>query len=123
MHGLTAEIVVPCVLMVGAAIAIVIIAGLDLMSERKARHKAEEGMVWWAGRFLRLATEIITEQGYKIDVNPDGKITLTKKEELSDLKKPRKEAPAGDSQSPQSESSWRVQSYYPSHQYRTGKNP
>ena len=123
MHGLTAEIVVPCVLMVAAAIAIVVIAGLDLMSERKERRKAEEGMMWWAGLFLRLATEIITEQGYKIDVEPDGKITLTKKEEPSHLEKPRKEAPAGDARSPQSESSsWQVQSYYASHPSRTGKN-
>jgi len=124
MHGLTAEIVIPCVLMVGSAIAIVIIAGLELTSERKKRIKAEDDMVWWAGLFLRLATEVITEQGFKIDVKPDGKITLTKKEEPSNVKKPRKEAPAGDERSPQSESSsWQVQSYYASHPSQTGKNP
>jgi len=126
MHGLTAEIVIPCVLMVGSAIAIVIIAGLELTSERKKRIKAEEGMLWWAGLFLRLAVEVITTQGYKIDVKPDGKITLTKKEEPSKKEVKRKRingAPAGDERSPQSESSsWQVQSYYATHPSQTGKN-
>jgi hypothetical protein len=88
------------------------------------KREAEEGMMWWAGVFLRLATEVITTQGYTINVDPDGKITMTKKEDLSDLKKPRKEAPAGDERSPQSESSsWQVQSYYASHPTPEGKNP
>jgi len=81
MRGLTAEIVVPAVIMVAAAIAIVIITSLDFIQERKKRREAEEGMIWWAGLFISLATKVITEQGYKIDVEPDGKITLTKKEE------------------------------------------
>ena len=123
MHGLTAEIVVPCVIMVAAAIAIVIITSLDFIQERKKRREAEEGMIWWAGLFVSLATKVITEQGYKIDVEPDGKITLTKKEEPSNAEKPRKEAPAGDSQSPQSQSaSWQVQHYSTSSHEPTGKN-
>ena len=108
MHGLTAEIVVPCVLMVASAIAIVVIAGFDLMGERKKRREAEEGMLWWAGLFISLATKVITEQGYKIDVEPDGKITLTEKEEPSEAKKPRKRtssATAGGDGSLQSPSS------------------
>ena len=108
MHGLNATVVVPCVLMVAAAIAIVVIAGFDLMGERKKRRRAEEGMVWWAGLFIRLATEVVIEQGYELDVKHDGKITLTKKEEPSNAEKPRKRtssATAGGDGSLQSPSS------------------
>jgi len=93
------------ILLATAIIGTAVIACYLLWQDKR---KAEEGMMWWAGVFLRLATEVITTQGYTINVDPDGKITMTKKgehekgdDELSAMKQKRKrmaETSAGEGQ-------------------------
>jgi hypothetical protein len=77
----TADIILLPILIAGIAVVIAIIAYLDLADARKRVKKAEGEVEWWVGMFLRLAAAFMREDGYKIRVEPGGKITLIRASE------------------------------------------
>jgi len=115
---LDATIVVPTIVIVATLIVGWLMAWLDIRQLRKENTKLENDF-WQEHDFTEQLVERVAElkeRNYWLE-------KLTTEEDLSDLKKPRKEAPAGDSQSPQSRSAyWQVQSYYALHPTRVGKN-
>jgi len=115
---LNATIVVPAICVFATLIVGWFLAWQDIRQLRKENARLENDY-WQEHDFAEQLVERVAElkdQIYWLE-------KLTTEEDLSDLKKPRKEAPAGDSQSPQSRSAyWQVQSYYALHPTRVGKN-
>jgi len=123
MYGVvTAEIVLPAIMITATAIVAALLAWLDKKEAEKCTEEVAD-LAYRRWRKIRRLESQVTE----LEERNAWLEKLTTKEESSLLETRRKrikEAPAGDERSPQSESSsWQVQSYYASHPSQTGKNP
>jgi len=143
MHGVvTADIVIPAIVITATAIVAALLGWLDKREAEKEVDKLREGLrqeddftVELVKKIRELKKELDYWQiahddllgvpGVKKCLDIEIARLKAKGETLSVKKrKERIEAPAGDEQSPQSQSSsWQVQSYYAIHPSLEGKNP